>query len=374
MKKQFTVKSICIVLYLAFAQLNASNDSIQIIHPHTVKTSKYSTTNAGNKSLFLNEKIYPEYYICVKLNASAFDSAKANLENMRLWINKICFKNIQPNFLSSDSCLIYQLSLDTSKSSAWKMYYGYPQYLHQMTHNIEINAGTLTNEFTKLKAKPNILVSSDIKIVVIAYGLFLISLIIILKFFRGIIRNTDYYTKAGISISYNKNTATDAASSVLNISDIPYSLSRVQFLFWLLIIYISILHIWGFTDVLASPTGTVLLLLGISGTTFFVGNLIDNSSGNSNALAVNVTPTQIINDLMKINQGRVRSKFIYDILSDGENVSLHRLQLVMFTALLGVYFSWYVIFNLQMPQFSETMMLLMGISSTTYAGMKSIQK
>lgn len=374
MNGRIILKSIYIVLCFSFLELNATNDSVQITPPHTIKTSNYSNVSGGNKSFFLNEKIYPEYYICVKLNASAYDSAKANFDNMRLWINKICFKNIQPNFLSSDSCLIYQLSIDTSRSSAWKMYYGYPQYLHQTTHNIEINAGTLNNEFTKLKAKPNILVSSDIKIVVIAYGLFLISLIVILKFFKGIIRNTDFYTKAGITISYKKSNVTNVSASILNIRDVPYSLSRVQFLFWLLIIYISILHIWGFTNVLASPTGTVLLLLGISGTTFFVGNLIDNSANNASANPANVNPSQIITDLMKINQGRARSKFIYDILSDGENVSLHRLQLVMFTALLGVYFSWYVIFNLQMPQFSETMMLLMGISSTTYAGLKSIQK
>ncbi len=374
----------CPIIYLTLLSLlfklhaqampQQATDSVTKALPHTVKTSKFSTVNGNNKSFLLNEKIYPEYFIKVKLNASAFDSASTNINNMRLWMNNICFQTIQPNFLSSDSCLIYQLTLDTSKTSPWKLYYGYPQYFTQTSHTIEINAGTLKTEFVKLRSQKNVLVSSDNKIVASAYILFIISLIIILKFFKGIIRNPSYYTKLGITVSYNKNVPTNSSTLTLNINDIPYSLGRVQFLFWLLIIYISILHIWGFTDTLPSPTGTVLLLLGISGTTFFVGNLIDSSAGNTQALAANYTPAQLIDELVRINQGRSNSKFIYDILSDGESVSLHRLQLFMFTLLLGVYFSWYVIFNLQMPQFSETMMLLMGISSTTYAGLKTMQK
>jgi hypothetical protein len=63
-----------------------------------------------------------------------------------------------------------------------------------------------------------------------------------------------------------------------------------------------------------------------------------------------------------------------DMLSDGHAMSLHRLQLLLFTVFLGCYFLIEVAGHLVMPQISETMMGLMGISSVTYAGIKSTEQ
>ena len=62
--------------------------------------------------------------------------------------------------------------------------------------------------------------------------------------------------------------------------------------------------------------------------------------------------------------------YIKDILSDSNGISLHRFQIFAWTLMLGVIFILNVWTNLSMPEFSSTLMILMGISSGTYLGFK----
>jgi hypothetical protein len=59
------------------------------------------------------------------------------------------------------------------------------------------------------------------------------------------------------------------------------------------------------------------------------------------------------------------------MLSDEQGISLHRLQLFVWTLVLGVIFVADVYNRLSMPQFSSTLLGLMGISSGTYLGFKA---
>ena len=55
-------------------------------------------------------------------------------------------------------------------------------------------------------------------------------------------------------------------------------------------------------------------------------------------------------------------------------ISIHRFQMFAWTLILGVIFIGSVYKNLEMPQFSATLLGLMGISSGTYLGFKVPEK
>jgi hypothetical protein len=59
-----------------------------------------------------------------------------------------------------------------------------------------------------------------------------------------------------------------------------------------------------------------------------------------------------------------------DILSDESGVSFHRFQMAAWTVVLGFIFVNAVYRDLAMPDFSATMLGLMGISAGTYIGFK----
>ena len=63
--------------------------------------------------------------------------------------------------------------------------------------------------------------------------------------------------------------------------------------------------------------------------------------------------------------------FVSDVISDSHGVSIHRLQMFAWTLVLGVIFVASVYNDLAMPEFSSTLLGLMGISSGTYLGVKT---
>ena len=62
--------------------------------------------------------------------------------------------------------------------------------------------------------------------------------------------------------------------------------------------------------------------------------------------------------------------FWKDILSDADGVGLHRFQMVTWTLVLGIVFLSAVVYSLKMPDFSTTLLALLGISNATYIGFK----
>jgi hypothetical protein len=66
----------------------------------------------------------------------------------------------------------------------------------------------------------------------------------------------------------------------------------------------------------------------------------------------------------------VSTGFLQDILRDETGVSFHRFQMAAWTVILGFVFVISVYQDLAMPEFSATLLGLMGISSGTYVGFK----
>jgi hypothetical protein len=128
----------------------------------------------------------------------------------------------------------------------------------------------------------------------------------------------------------------------------PYSLARVQMAWWFFLLVAGYVLIWLVTGEQDSVAPSLLGLVGISAAT---------------ALAsVAVTPS---------HAPRATAGFLRDLVTDDKGVvALDRFQVLVWTLVLGGIFLNSVFLYLTMPEFSTTMLALMGISSGTYIGFK----
>jgi hypothetical protein len=154
----------------------------------------------------------------------------------------------------------------------------------------------------------------------------------------------------------------------------PYSLSRFQLAFWSLLVIAAYLFIWLITEELDTITGSVLALLGIGSATALGATIIDQGkppAGSAPAAPIVEAPpgTALPPAVPMASRG-----FLNDVLSDDQGLSIYRFQLFAWTLVLGVIFCASVYNGLEMPQFSTTLLGLMGISSGTYLGFKVPEK
>jgi hypothetical protein len=141
-------------------------------------------------------------------------------------------------------------------------------------------------------------------------------------------------------------------------SERPYSLSLFQMAFWFFLVIAAYVFMWLITDELDTITDSILALIGIGAATALGATLIDRTK---------TAPAP------EEPGGKTRG-FINDVISDPNGVSLHRFQMFVWTLVLGVIFIGSVYKNLEMPEFSATLLGLMGISSGTYLGFKVPEK
>ncbi len=332
---------------------------------------KYAITNVckldGSKDNFDIDE-----YVCLTVsdtnNIHALDSLYANYKvktkDLVIWLNGIAFSNL--NIISVNpqkNEVIFKLQCDTCKKSPWKVFYDYSsRRLYKLDAvPLKIQLG--------VKDKPITTESSAITIKfrefwmkVVGY----VSMFILLVFFiylvkyHGILRD---YMMFDETVDITNKLDSTKTNQVL-LKTIPYSLARTQLSFWTLLVSFSFVFIWLNLDELAGINNSIIILLGISGGTSIVAKIIDS--------AHNIDKVCISADQFTAT---MKSKgFLNDLLSDEKGISIHRFQLVTFTFGLGIYFVWQVIYNLEMPEFSSTLLLLIGVSSTTYAGIKFNEK
>ncbi|HLG54031.1 MAG TPA: hypothetical protein VI485_01795 [Vicinamibacterales bacterium] len=194
----------------------------------------------------------------------------------------------------------------------------------------------------------------------------------------------------------------------------PYSLARVQMAFWFVLTVASFLFIWLVTNASDTITASTLALIGIAAGTFLGSVAIDSGRAQSQtmrsteltreetALTVDIAslgamlaavppPANAAALQEKLNAAQARrgtvtaelaplraaaapavsNGFINDILTDSTNgISFHRFQMFVWTLVLGIVFLNSVWTRLSMPEFSATLLGLLGISGGTYLGFK----
>lgn len=200
-----------------------------------------------------------------------------------------------------------------------------------------------------------------------------------------------------------------------------YNLGRTQMAFWFFLVYVSYLVIWLITDMLDTITPSLLGLMGISAATALSEALIDSGKETARSeqrralLAQRQTMEQAVADLQsqcadggsttampsgdlasrdsigkQIQEGRAQLDqadrclstlestrparatrgFLRDVMADRHGYSFHRFQIFAWTIVLGIMFLSSVYNSLAMPEFSATLLGLMGLSSGTYIGFK----
>lgn len=175
----------------------------------------------------------------------------------------------------------------------------------------------------------------------------------------------------------------------------PFSLAKTQAAFWFLLVFAAFLFLWGLTgDFNGIITANTLALIGIgSGTTLGAAMVEagkseqeqkkrDESESQLQAkeAALLATTTEAekpaLNEEIKTLKETLwpASHGVKDLLTDVNGITLHRFQMLVWTLTLGVIFVVGVCQNLAMPQFDQTLLALMGISSGVYLGFKIPEK
>jgi len=135
----------------------------------------------------------------------------------------------------------------------------------------------------------------------------------------------------------------------------PWSLSRLTLAWWLMICSGAFLFLWTMTGNYNNISGSAPILLGINGGTLMFATLIAGGLPKKN----NPTVSPIIS-----------AGFFQDLISEGTEPEIARIQMIAWNLLLGVVFAWQTLNDWKMPEFDATLMTLLGISSSAYVGFK----
>jgi len=154
----------------------------------------------------------------------------------------------------------------------------------------------------------------------------------------------------------------------------PFSFARVQLTWWTLIILASLISILLATGQMPTLDSSTLILLGICSTTLATATAIDLSD-QSHAEASKTTG--------KLSRNQLSTGFLTDILSDNSGISIHRFQTVAFNFIFGCWMVAKVFFNLKhvtlenlnnvIPVLEPNNLILIGLSSATYAALKTTE-
>ncbi len=201
----------------------------------------------------------------------------------------------------------------------------------------------------------------------------------------------------------------------------PFSLGRTQMAWWFFLVLAAYLYIGLVTTDFETISEQALILMGIAAATGFgsIAIVSDKSSKASGemktaetelarlkaeqeksqaeldsltALTTRTTQqdarvvllsgklgeyekqTELLDATIKAAekqlQGPQSQGFLKDLVSDKSGVSFHRFQILVWSLVLGFVFISQTLENLAMPEFSATLLTLMGITSGTYIGFK----
>ena len=344
------------------------------------------------------------------------DIIELHIENLEKWaetndVNKlvpyISGRAIRGNYPEElhleKGRLIYHLEISPENKRTWIDLLGEP---HAIRRPVTLSVGpengsAFDSNYEKDNPVPMTVISP-------VYGI--VALLIIaatLVLLLWLCRNTNIIREPGLPSTPGKRR--------------PYNLGRAQMAFWFFLIYSSYLTIWLITGALDTITASLLALMGISASTALGEAMIDNGkdtaktnqvqdltaekqaleqsisetqpqleaanesastalTDQSNRDALNRQLTDSRTRLGQVDQqlrtlssqqpATVSSGFIRDILTDSSGYSFHRFQIFAWTIVLGIIFVSSVYNSLTMPEFSTTLLGLMGLSAGTYVGFK----
>ena len=308
-------------------------------------------------------------------------AAAGGLADVVLFLDGIALADVPPLGLRRDrGWLIFRLDRSEGSDAAWHLLLGSPSSL---VRRLALTVGPDASS-------P---IPSDVETFPLAVihgwelAVFLVLLLAAVIGFFAAARRTDLL----------RDRAADVPAGEVR----PFSLARCQMAWWFFLVVAAYVFIWLALAELDTITASVVGLIGIGSGTALGAGLIDAQkkqsrevaeaelaqvrAGLASPAAAPATPAaeaagltrqvqaarleQRVDDLQGVVKSGSRG-FWRDLLWDEGGVSLHRFQIVVWTLVLGVIFVASVFGELAMPEFSATLLGLMGISSGTYLGFK----
>ena len=344
------------------------------------------------------------------------DIVEVHIENLEKWaeknnVNKLvpyisgrAIRGNYPEELHIDrGRVIYHLEITPENKKTWIDLLGEPSSIRKpVTLSVGLEDGSA---FDSIHEKENPVTMTVISPVYGVVALLIITATLVLLIWLA--RNTNIIREPGVCPTPGKRR--------------PYNLGRAQMAFWFFLVYASYLTIWLITGALDTITASLLALMGISAGTALSEAMIDNGKDTATtnqaqdltaerlALEQSITQTQAQLDAANVSASTavteqtnrdalnrqltdsrtrlgqidqqlqtlssqqptmVSSGFLRDILTDASGYSFHRFQIFAWTIVLGIIFVSSVYNSLTMPEFSTTLLGLMGLSAGTYIGFK----
>jgi len=345
----------------------------------------------------------------IKVEVANFSEWAATHDATKLvpFLNGRAVRGGYPNELHPDSRrLSFHLLITPENKKLWIDLLGEP---HGLSHPVTFTIGLETESpFDSVYDQSNPL---PLTVISPPYGVIgLLIIVFTLVLFIWLARTTNLIREPGAAVPGKLR---------------PYNLGRTQMAFWFFLVYVSYVVIWLVTSSLDTITPSLLGLMGISAGTALGEALIDSGKDTAQASqlrdltaekqsleqgipelqsqigALNSKPTLTTEDTAnrdslnkQLQDSRTRLAqlnqqlqaitppttagdshgLLRDILRDGSGYSFHRFQIFAWSIVLGIIFLSAVYNSLAMPEFSTTLLGLMGISSGTYIGFKFPEK
>jgi uncharacterized integral membrane protein len=132
-----------------------------------------------------------------------------------------------------------------------------------------------------------------------------------------------------------------------------FSLARTQMAWWTLVIVGSYIYEWIASGTMPPLSAQALALMGIYSVLTVGSRSVDLARDTH-------FPPSI-------------PRFFRDLVSDESGVAIHRLQMLIFTIIVGLMFVYQVLTTASMPALEPYTLAIIGISGATYVGLKSTE-
>jgi hypothetical protein len=144
------------------------------------------------------------------------------------------------------------------------------------------------------------------------------------------------------------------------------SLSLFQIYFWTFVIVWGFVYCFVVAGALLVLTADVMALLGIAGTGAVLARWIAGQSGGSTS-----KPAATVYELKGVGVAHNQEAFgFWQIFSTDGRFDLLKMQVFLFTILVGVYVVWRIAATAAFPALDPNILLLLGISQSVYIGGK----
>jgi len=326
MKPATGMRSFIALLFVSFFLLPATKSSATAF-PDSVIAVKSVLSGNGYARAGLNDKI------TVSISQSGRFYRSLNGKPLVLFINGLPLKDLKA--LSVDTLLgeaQFVLERTDSTKSTWTLLLGKPK---SFTKAVTVSVGLANGS----PIPCNNYNFTFIVIRIWQFWIFVCTLAAFLLVIFLLYKNTDLLR--GI-----RNDTPPVGRKM-------YSLALSQMLFWTVLVVGAFVFIWVTTGDINTVTDSALILMGISSATALSARAIDTSATGATS-----APELTTNSFWK------------DILHGTTDYEPHRLQIVVWTLVLGIVFIFSVWNDLTMPDFNGTLLTLMGISSGVYVGFK----